>query len=156
MSMGCVHDFELIKLPEYINIEEDNDTIYGRTIKSAIIHDDVVDYIDSQIGVEDNLFYQVPSINPGFEEAPYKNVIPKDEGFNSCGVTIFNQYSIKELRAMFLQWRVIAEKMPEAFFHDLDSQYQFDRLVLLKNIDLCLNFVEELQNPQYILYHGGI
>ncbi|MFJ8262649.1 hypothetical protein ACIQ4I_11965 [Rummeliibacillus sp. NPDC094406] len=80
MSLGCVHEFELIEEKNW-NVSE-----------KSVIHDDFIDYVNDQVGIENNLFFDgVPSINPSFKKGPFAEIIPSEKGFNHCSDTIFNQ-----------------------------------------------------------------
>lgn len=108
--MGLNHELELI--------EENSDKV----LKEIHIHDDFLDYIDTTIGEENNLFYSVPSINPDFQKKPYGLVIPKYKGFNYYGVTVFNKYSASKLEKMFLQWKDVVKSLPtDIYYYELET-----------------------------------
>ncbi len=164
MSLGCVHEFELVKEKNWY------------IVRSSVIHEDFIDYINEQVSIENNLFFDgVPSINPSFKKGPYSESIPSEKGFNLYSETIFNRHSVQELKEMFSQWKGVALALPaDLYYYDLESMdektrnslteeelkwstdYYFDKKEIIKSINICLNIVDKLKDPQYILYHKGI
>ncbi|MEK4031407.1 MULTISPECIES: hypothetical protein [Bacillaceae] len=161
--MGLNHEFELI--------EEHSDKV----LKELSIHDDFLNYIDTTIGEENNLFYTVPSINPDYQEKPYGLVFPEYKGFNYYGVTVFNKHSVSELENMFLQWKDVILSFPtDVYYYELETMDEterekltleeleevkekfFDKKDLLNVIEGCLEMVGFIKDAKYILYHAGI
>lgn len=161
MSMN--HDF-------IFKNEKTNEVI----IKIAI-EDSFLDFIDSEIGIENNMFSKILTINPFQAQKPYGKLLPTEKGFFYAGILLVNHNSLSDLMKMFSQWIDVLHTLDsDNYYYDLinltddeltalsqeelkilQNRY-FEKEVLLSKLNDCLYYSQLLTSSDYILIHEGI
>lgn len=143
--MSTLHEFHLILLNQLEDIERD-------IIDEFVIDDYFIDYVDDQIGYENNKIYKVPAFSPANEAK--KTDTPNTLGIDIAGMTLFTYHSSQLLVETFEQWKVIAEKLPPKYnYEDIRT---FDRNEIVMNLNKAIEISKKLNGGNYFLYHIGI
>lgn len=153
-NMGLEHEFylvsETVEIDEIWTLRENN-----RVIDKVVIHDDFVQYIS------DSLEW-IPSKNPA------KKGIPKGQGINYYGITLFDKQSSKSLKGIFTSWRELFENAPNTFEitgnfvcedNQQDGEYEkvkINRDEVVNQLGKIISMSDQLAKCNYYLYHLGV
>ncbi|MCZ8520168.1 MULTISPECIES: hypothetical protein [Paenibacillus] len=148
---GQYHDFFLI--PNTTDLE-DYQNFKNNSIESAVIHDDLINYIN------DSLVW-IPSKNP------CEGGIPNVRGLNNFGLTLFDKQSSEVLILIFRSWRDLFKNAPDileltVYGEDKlsDSKEKlvlvFNRDEVIKQFDMVILMSERLSEGDFYLLHCGI
>jgi hypothetical protein len=155
--MGFEHEFYLISntadVKDFWKCRENNNSV----IDSAVIHDDLIQYIFDSLD-------WIPSKNPALPGAP------EGRGLNYHGVTLFDKQSSVTLISIFSSWRDLFKNAPNTL--KLTGEFVFDyendkilggyeKLVFKRNevitlFEKVISMSAFLAEGDYYLYHCGI
>lgn len=161
--MSVFHDFI------FFNEKED------KVVVKIGIEDEFFDFINSEVEFGHNIYESISTVNPCKVEKPYGDLIPTEKGFSYTGIMVVNHYSIKDLKAMFLQWMELLNKIEsDKYYYDLVylsddelshlsqeeiealKEHYFEKKLLFEKLHCCLDHVVLLEDPHYILILEGI
>lgn len=116
----------------------------------------ILDYTTLDVNVYDYIFDSltwIPSANPAFPGRP------KDMGFNTTGLTLFDENSASSLCSIFTAWRDLFKNGPSEIrklMYSIEDNVSFDRDYTIEQLEKIINFSKQLSRGEYYLYHVGI